>query len=280
MTQDFSHLGDRLQLVNVLMPIHNGAKFLPEMLTSLLRQTYGNWHLVAVLDRCTDESEKILNELIPEGQLTVVSVDYGNIGKNLNHGVSFCSEELIARIDCDDVMHINRIKNQTKFLSEHPEIAAVGSNLSYIDDESKYIGESNFPRRPSEITQMLLRKNCIAHPSVMFRKSAVTVIGLYSENAVGAEDYDLWLRMLSKGLLLANIPEKLIFYRIHSSQVSRQRLQRSTVTTIAQSQRMAAKYVGKPFLGLAGNIYLRVVNSRYVSLLWSWRKFLRLGISK
>jgi len=256
-----SQLGNHNQLVNVLMPIHNGEKFLSETLSSLIAQSYSNWHLVAVLDRCSDNSEIVLKELIPSNKLTILKVDYGNIAKNLNFAINHCTAELVIRIDSDDVMNAARIEKQVLFLRHNPHVSVVGSNLIYLNDKSEQIGEANLPTDSDDIARTLLYKNCVAHPSVAIRKDVLIECGLYCVSAVGAEDYDLWLRMISQGKSITNIPEKLTSYRIHDSQVSRKKLKRQTMKILSTSQKAAAIYLNEPMLGFKGRIYLFAKNS-------------------
>jgi len=278
MTQSLSPLGNHYQPVDVLMPIHNGERFLTETLSSLIAQSHSNWHLVAVLDRCSDDSEKILRKIIPTNKLTILIVEYGNVAKNLNYGLKYCPSEIIIRIDSDDVMNTTRIEKQVSFLQNNPHVSVVGSNLIYLNDKSEHIGDVNLPTDSDEIARTLLYKNCIAHPSVAFRKNALIECGLYSEFAIGAEDYDLWLRLVSNGKLIMNIPEKLTLYRIHDAQVSRKKLKRQTRKILAKSQNAAAHYLNEPMLGIRGRIYLIVKNSfisKFISVSTNVVSFLR-----
>jgi GT2 family glycosyltransferase len=147
------------------------------------------------------------------------------------------------------------------FLQNNPHVSVVGSNLIYLNEKSEQIGEADFPTDSDEIARTLLYKNCIAHPSVAFRKNALIECGLYSEFAIGAEDYDLWLRMISNGKLIMSSPEKLTSYRIHTAQVSREKLKRQTIKILTKSQIAAAQFLNEPMLGIRGRIYLFVKNS-------------------
>ncbi len=262
-------------LVNVLIPIHNGEKYLAETLASLCEQSYKEWHLVAVLDRCSDGTERIITELVPQGQRTLLHVDFGNIGKALNWGLSFCESEIIIRIDSDDVMSCDRIELQHRYLMSHHEIAVIGSNVTFINDKSERTGESSLPTTPMEISRKMLKQNCVAHPSVALRKHEVQSCGSYSEVAVGAEDYDLWLRMLGQGKLIGAIPEKLTMYRIHSGQSSRRVLKKTTIKVLMKTQRVTANKLGKPISGLLGNVCIYALNKQTLIKLMAVRAFFR-----
>lgn len=73
------------------------------------------------------------------------------------------------------------------------------------------------------------------HPAVMYRRKLVTDLGGYRDAHSSAEDYDLWLRLALRSKL-ANLPEKLITYRVHSGQISHQHL-------VSQSRRCAIAWL-------------------------------------
>jgi hypothetical protein len=117
-------------------------------------------------------------------------------------------------------MRPDRLEKQLKEMANRPNLVCLGSQITFIDIEGHLVGASKFPNRPKQIRLALPATNCIAHPSVIMRKSAVEKVGGYLENLDGVEDYHLWLKLLQVGDV-ANHPEKLTAYRLHPNQMSR-----------------------------------------------------------
>jgi hypothetical protein len=125
----------------------------------------------------------------------------------------------VALFDADDISLPLRLEKQVAFLEKHPRIAAVGSHIYIIDENSKRIASRKYRCSPREIREHMLIRSPFAQPSVMLRSSVLHTIGKY-ELAQGydrARDYDLWLRIGNK-YPLANIDEFLVSYRVSKQQ--------------------------------------------------------------
>src|ERR1019366_6257835 len=98
--------------VSVLMPIHDGERFLREAVDSLQRQTLDSWELIAVLDRCADATRSIL-EGFGDSRIRVLDGPQpGGISRSLNFGLAQCRAPLVARLDADDVCEPERLAMQ------------------------------------------------------------------------------------------------------------------------------------------------------------------------
>ena len=73
----------------------------------------------------------------------------------------------------------------------------------------------------------MLFQNCIAHPTVMMRSEIIKQLK-YNEYQENIEDYDLWLRLLNRGHVIAKIDEPLLLYRIHDDSVTYVHLKKET----------------------------------------------------
>jgi hypothetical protein len=92
--------------------------------------------------------------------------------------------------------------------------------MRYIDEEGKDLGRLNSAVISYEdIVKTLPRENCLGHSSAMIRRG---ILEEYRYNAVGNEDYDLWLRMVSDGLVIHKLNEVLLLYRIHQASYTKE----------------------------------------------------------
>ncbi len=157
--------------------------------------------------------------------LPVVSVKLPvnqGLGAALSVGLDRCSGVYIARVDADDISLPDRIRVQSEFLSEHPETDILGSYAYEIDEHGIRQRVRTMPHSHEDIHR-LLWSDPLIHPSVMFRRAAITSVGGYAPAALRCEDYDLWFRSAKAGLRFANIPRPLIEYRYTQDSLRRQK---------------------------------------------------------
>jgi glycosyltransferase involved in cell wall biosynthesis len=204
--------------VSVLMPVHGNAPFVESAIESVENQTLANFEFIIVLDRVGKDAKLLLKKKEKlNNKIKIISSKSPGISSALNAGLNYCKSPYVARLDSDDLMQPQRLKEQKLFLDNHRKIDCVGSQIIKINADNVAIGRSYLPEIPTEISNVLPFRNCIAHPSVMFRKNAVTKIGGYRTEFDGCEDYDLWLRM-DKGNNLKNLDMTLTSYRIWPKQ--------------------------------------------------------------
>lgn len=204
-------------LVTVLLPVHNAAPFLQAALDSILAQTFTDFELLAIDDGSTDGSSDLLAGCT-DPRLRVIrhTANHGLIA-SLNEGLEAARGRYIARMDADDVMLPHRLEKQVAFLEAEPHVAVVAALVETINTDGEVVGSWDTDRAtPDEptVAAMLPRTNCIAHPTVMLRRSALGDLR-YDPRQPGAEDWDMWLRMLSRGLRITKLPEVLLRYRQH-----------------------------------------------------------------
>lgn len=208
--------------VDVLLPIRDpNTEWLRQALTSIRGQVDVKLRLVAVLH----PSDAFLQEEIHGFGIptTVVPApEPGNIADALNAGLAECSAPFTARLDADDVATSYRLRKQVDRLHQCPDLAVAGSNCILINQDSSPMGQLTLPTDPEEVLKRMRWKSAVVHPSATFRTSEVKNLGGYRSQAAGAEDYDLWLRILqSSGI--ANLEEPLTYYRVHRDQISRRK---------------------------------------------------------
>ena len=209
--------------VSVLLPVFNADAFLREAVESILAQSYTNFELLAINDGSTDHSREILASF-SDKRLKIIDND-GNQGLvyTLNLGIKLARGVYIARMDADDIALPERLALQIRFLDETPNVVLIGGQAEFIDSNSKSFMLCQLPQTHDEIITKIFSANCFVHPSVMFRANVISNLGGYREEALHAEDYDLWLRIIEH-YDVANLAEILVQYRIHPKQISQRKL--------------------------------------------------------
>jgi glycosyltransferase involved in cell wall biosynthesis len=207
-------------LVSILLPVYNSVAYIESALNSILLQTYQNIELILINDGCNDGTELILQDFSNKYSY-VRLINQENLGycQSLNNGVELCKGKYIARMDADDIMHPSRIELQLKYLELNPNVSILGTAIQYIDVHNNHQRRHIYPTRYS-LPKSIFEESPLAHPSVMMRKEIFDQIGKYRANMFPAEDYDLWLRAHTQNIVIDNLKDVLMYYRVHNSNTS------------------------------------------------------------
>jgi glycosyltransferase involved in cell wall biosynthesis len=207
------------------MAVHNGEQHLRPALHSLLQQSLKDIELIVVEDGSTDNTLDVLLQFqAADSRIRIIS-NSENIGlaASLNRGVGEAESEVVARADADDVYAPNRLKRQLDFLTRNPDVAVVGSAVSFIDTAGEPTAQATkktIPESCDDVRLHSLLGCCLWHTTVMFRKSAIQAVGCYdTQFRGGPEDYDLWSKLLPTRRLV-NLPDVLAEVRLHAASVT------------------------------------------------------------
>jgi glycosyltransferase involved in cell wall biosynthesis len=155
-------------------------------------------------------------------KLVTLSENRG-LGIALAKGLEACSEEIIARMDSDDISVPERFEKQICYLTANPGIAFISSDIAEFSTGLNDITAIRaVPGSYQEILQFAKTRNPMNHMAVMFKKSAVLDAGNY-QPFPGYEDYFLWARMLMKGYQAANIKDNLVYGRVGNNMLARRK---------------------------------------------------------
>jgi glycosyltransferase involved in cell wall biosynthesis len=206
--------------VTVLMSVFDGEAYLTKAIESILDQTFSDFEFLIINDGSTDETGSILeHEAKRDARIKVFEQDNQGLVASLNFGLRKARGQLIARIDADDIAYPQRLEKQVAFMDDHPELLALGSAITLIDEQGRTVKEINYPTGSNKVKSAMMLGSKLAHPAVMMRREQVIQAGAYREACRHAEDYDLWLRLLEIGEI-DNLDEPLIYYRQHDKKIS------------------------------------------------------------
>jgi glycosyltransferase involved in cell wall biosynthesis len=209
-------------IISVVLPVHNGARYLAQAVRSVLRQTFADFELILVDDGSTDATAEIADGFARADERMIVHRESRNRGAAAaaNLGMQRARGDLIARMDSDDICRSRRFAAQVEYLRRRPECCIVGTQVLTIDPDGRPIGPmTGLPRRHEKIESDLL--SCrwpLVHPSVMMRTSALRDAGGYRADLAAFSDHDLFLRLSERGRL-ANLGVVGLHYRRHFDSV-------------------------------------------------------------
>lgn len=191
--------------IAVLLPVRNGAKTIKKAIDSVVNQTFfrKNQYKIYLVDNMS--SDNLIEEIKNYNHLVYIKSPYLGIGAALNAGLykihNDDETEYIARMDQDDVWHLEKIEIQMNFLIQNKEIDICGTQMHFIKANENVILPFEFSQYPTDdmvIKQWLINgRNPMAHPSVIYKKYIFNFVGGYDDTYKYAEDLDLWLRCLS-----------------------------------------------------------------------------------
>lgn len=201
--------------------------FLKKSVESILNQSYSDFNFYIQFDGSIDEEcEKYLFS-ITDSRLQLRK-------RNENKGLAYSLNELlaivikeeyqyIARMDADDVSYLDRFFKQVSFLNSNPEIDCLGTWAIEIDEESNEYFRKEMPIIHNDCSEMFKVRDCLIHPTVMFRKSYFEKAGLYPLDTYYGEDTIMWAKGFHKGCVFANLPEFLLYFRMDKNFFSRRK---------------------------------------------------------
>lgn len=215
---------EKQPLVTVLMPCYNALPYLPEALDSIINQSYTNLEILCINDGSTDETGEVLERYAKSDSRIRVIHNSENIKliRTLNKGIELATGVYIARMDADDIALPQRIETQLRYLETHNHTAIISSGFMRITEAGKEL-KSSIPICLSGVACAFASFfiTPLSHPTV-FCRSQVLKENKYAaiEIAHHSEDYELWIRLISKAVRVSNIPDVLQKNRINSRSVS------------------------------------------------------------
>ena len=244
-----SGLPSDVQKYSVLMPVYDkeNPAYFYRAVDSMMEQTVLPDEFVLVCDGPLTEKldQKIVQfEQKWPGKFKVLRLpERGGISRALAAGVEACRNEWIARMDSDDIACPGRCEKQLQLIGirqeEKKELALLSGTIAEFirepcvkNDSSleqtkekwqgseQITGFRTLPCKYEEILSYARRRNPMNHMAVMMRRSAVLAVGNYHP-VQGAEDYELWVRMLQAGYRAENLSDVLVYARTDNGMIGR-----------------------------------------------------------
>ena len=253
---------DPTEWVSVLISSYNTPQlYIRECLNSIKSQNgYFCIEVVWINDGSDQENTQILEIELANFQKNTrfckviydkTDVNYGT-HYSLHNGILKCNNQIIFKMDSDDIMLPERIRKQLQFMKDTPDCVVCGTNLQMFENENKntILGET---RHPFCITlDDFLEKQYdwfMNHQTLCYRKDAILSVGNYNKDKIYnslMEDYDLELRLLKKYKKVYTIQEVLLYYRIHPKQIT-YKMHRYDPVLVSLRNDVIVKVIGEYF---------------------------------
>jgi glycosyltransferase, group 2 family len=195
-------------LVDIVMPVYNGAGTISQTIDSVLNQTHQAFRLLIIDDGSTDHTEEVCQAYLADQRIQYVKNNHQGISKSLNDGVRISQTDYVARQDSDDIWmpwHLDLLLHE---LETNPQLDIIGAKVIVEEDEiTNKIKRNNYNHLFGEqLWFNLAYRNMFNHSTVIFKRAAYEEAGGYDEHCDGFEDWHLWSRMVTKdNALVLNI---------------------------------------------------------------------------
>lgn len=177
---------NKFPTVSVIIPVHNGEKYIGRCIRSVLKQSYpdSEYETIVINDASTDRTEYALSQL--KDEILIINLE-NNLGLPgaLNTGIRAARGRFIVRVDADDYVHEEYINVLSLHLAMNDYIDAIACDYQLVDNREHVIDT----------------KNCLEEPigcGIMFRIDQMIDLGLYDEDMRMHEDKDMLIRFLEK----------------------------------------------------------------------------------
>lgn len=165
----------------------------------------------------TIELDKVIDKYklnFPEIIKVIPLEENVGLGIALSIGLPRCKNNLVARMDSDDINRENRFEEQLKYFEKNPDVDVLGAYISeFYDNLNVTESVRKVPLESQEIIKLAKKRNPMNHVTVMFKKEKVLKAGNYRDFKL-MEDYFLWIRMIENGAEFRNIEKSLVDVRI------------------------------------------------------------------
>jgi glycosyltransferase involved in cell wall biosynthesis len=213
--------------VSVIVPCYNQSQYLDECLQSILHQTYTNWECIIVNDGSSDVTEDIAKKWIEkDSRFKYIKKENGGLSSARNTGFKLASGVFIQFLDCDDLIHENKLFEQIELFNADLLLDISYTNFitfsGNIKNKIKRYADCHLSSLPAHDFLFKWEKgfsipiHCALFKKEIFQNNTPFNISLKSK-----EDWFLWVELILKGVRIKILDKEYAFYRIHNKSISR-----------------------------------------------------------
>ncbi|GAA2455966.1 glycosyltransferase [Agromyces soli] len=211
---------------SLLLPVYRGddaAHFLKAVGSSTAEQTVRPAQLVLVQDGPVgDGLAEAIERAVAQSPVPVTRHVFDeNVGlaAALEHGLTLCTHDIVARMDADDISLPERFAKQLPVIEAGADLVGTGM-FEFLDDDGSIVARRTPRTGHEEIARYARFHDPFSHPTVMYRRSAVANAGGYRPLGL-MEDYWLFARMIHAGARVENLADPLVMYRVGAGAYAR-----------------------------------------------------------
>jgi hypothetical protein len=205
-------LYDPETVVSIILPVHNGEKYVRKSIESCLVQTHKNFELIIIDDCSTDNTPTILQEYARQDSRIKLFHNTSNkrLPSTLNIGFSHSTGDLLTWTSDDNYFDPEAIKNLVCYLNTWKDIDFVYSAYRIIDEKGTVKEIINYLPPPWNLP---IENTVGAY--FLYRRSVYESVGDFDREMEYLEDYDYWVRVYLKKIRMMRLHIPMYYYRHH-----------------------------------------------------------------
>ena len=212
--------------VTVVIPAYNSAQYIFQTLDSIQAQTFSDYEVIVVNDGSSDSDE--LEKALRSHPLEVIYLSQENKGVSAarNAAIQIARGEFYVQLDADDQLKPNYLEVQLEILKNNPDVVLVYPNATIVVAGSeKELDFMEISSSQGEVSfESLVRQDCVVMTCVTARMNVIRDAGMFDEDLLSCEDFDLWLRIAKNYGRIIYHREPLVIYRRHADSLSADRV--------------------------------------------------------
>lgn len=200
-------------LISIVLPVYNGARYLSESIESVLAQTYTNWELLIVDDCSKDKTADIAQEYARKDSRIRYYRNEQNLRlpRNLNKGFSLTRGNYLTWTSDDNRYRPQALERMYQVLQDNPSVHLVYASFDIIDENNQLINTYTAKKADAK---RLVGFNTIG-ACFLYTREAYEAVGDYDHEMILVEDFDYWQRIAMRFEIIS-MEEVLYDYRRHS----------------------------------------------------------------
>ena len=240
-------------LVSVIIPIYNSENVIQKSLNSVFNQTYKNIEIILVDDCSTDNSEKIIKEIMKKHNEIYYYKQEKNMGAGAtrNKALELAKGQYVAFLDSDDIWYPEKVEKQLKLMKEKETILCYTA-IEMIDENENLIKSKRKVKEKIDY-KFLLKNTMIPTSSVIIDRNMAGDFRMHIRR--GGQDYATWLKILKNGKCAYGINEVLVRYRVQNNSLSSNKLKSIKQIWEIQIEEGISK------INICFNIFIWIINS-------------------
>jgi len=182
-------------LVSVVIPVFNGALFVPKAVASVCAQTVKDVEIIVVDDGSTDGTQAVLQDLQRTMGITWIQQEHGGPARSRNRGIETARGEFIALLDCDDVWLPEKLEAQLAVMTARPEVGLVHTNYESVDDAGHVLERVEARYSSEPLVRAFMGGHGALPSTLLIRRTVLDKAGALNPELYGSEDSDLTIRL-------------------------------------------------------------------------------------
>ena len=213
----------------VIMSLYrnDALEFVKLAVDSVLNQTFSDFDFYIQFDGPVHPEVDSFISTLRDSRIKVYRrAENKGLAQSLNDLLSIVmplNYEYIARMDADDINKLNRFEKQLDYFSKHPQLECLGTWAIEITSTGSEYFRKKMPVSHEDCYNLFRKRDCMIHPTVMFKKSYIEKAGFYSLDTYFGEDTMMWCQGFSSGCVFGNVPEYLFNFRLDNNFFERRR---------------------------------------------------------